>query len=74
MWYYCDFDGEFLPPPGAPPITYWMPDTPASISMRLHALPDRLAQEVRREFDRLRWRDKVHQNIIARIKATLERT
>jgi len=74
MWYYCDFDGEFLPPPGAPPITHWMPDTPASISMRLHALPDRLAQEVRREFDRLRWRDKVHQNIIARIKATLERT
>ena len=73
MWYYCDFDGEFLVEKGAAPITHWMPDTPASIDMRLQALPDRLAQEVRKELTQCRWRAKVQQNIIARLMAALEK-
>jgi hypothetical protein len=73
MWYYCDFDGEFLVEKGAAPITHWMPDTPLSLDMRLQALPDRLAQEVRKELASTRWRAKVQTNIIARLKAALER-
>ena len=73
MWYYCDFDGEFLVEKGAAPITHWMPDTPLSIDMRLQALPDRLAQEVRKELATTRWRAKVQSNIIARLKAALEK-
>jgi len=73
MWYYCDFDGEFLVEKGAAPITHWMPDTPLSIDMRLQALPDRLAQEVRKELKQTRWRAKVQSNIIARLMAELEK-
>jgi hypothetical protein len=73
MWYYCDFNGEFLTAPGAPPVTHWMPDTPLSIDMRLQALPDRLASEVRKELRTTRWRAKVQSNIISRLKAALER-
>lgn len=73
MWYYCDFDKEFLTPPGAPPITHWMRDTPISIDMRLQALPDRLAQEVRKELKQTRWRAKVLSNIISRLMAELEK-
>jgi hypothetical protein len=73
MWYYCDFDGEFLVEKGMAPITHWMPDTPASIDMRLQALPDRLAQEVRKELRTTRWRAKIQKNIIARLMAALEK-
>ena len=73
MWYYCDFDQEFLPPTGAPPITHWMPDTPLSIDMRLQALPGRLATEVRKELQKTRWRARIQQNIIARLMAALEK-
>ena len=73
MWYYCDFDGEFLTEKGAAPITHWMPDTPASIDMRLQILPDRLATEVRKELQKTRWRAKIQKNIIARLMAALEK-
>ena len=72
MWYYCEFNGEFLVEKGAAPITHWMPDTPLSIDMRLQALPDRLAQEVRKELKQTRWRAKVQSNIIARLMAEME--
>ena len=71
MWYFCDFDGEFLVEKGAAPITHWMPDTPLSLDMRLEALPDRLAQEVRKELKQTRWRTRIQKNIIARLMAAL---
>ena len=73
MWYYCEFDGEFFVEKGMSPITHWMPDTPASIDMRLQALPDRLAQEVRKELHATRWRAKIQKNIIARLMDALEK-
>lgn len=71
-WYYCEYDGQFLVGEGFAPITHWMPDSADNLDMRLEAVPDRLAQEVRRELDRLRWADKRNRNIIARIKAAME--
>lgn len=73
-WYFCDYDDGFHVGRGYGAITHWMPESPDNLDMRLESVPDRLAQEVRRELDRLRWRDKKNRNIIARIKATLEGT
>ena len=63
-WYYADT-------PFPDQITHWMPSTPLSLDMRLEALPDRLAQEVRKELKQTRWRAKIQKNIIARLMAAL---
>jgi len=72
-WYFCDYDeAGFSVGKGHSAITHWMPESPENLGMRLEAVPDRLAQEARKELEQTRWRAKVQKNIIARLMAELE--